>query len=231
MTIPAKLILLRHGETQHNAERRITGLHDPELNAKGEAQADAAGAFLVDIYIDKTYSSHLKRAFNTASRALKASNAQNHLQNADGSWQIEQRPEIAEIDWGAFSGLSKDSVEIKSFPWNYDSVPPGGESQKQACARVKAFFETVVVPHLERGENVLLVAHSGVVNVFNIILGLVPVPPPGKPMLREAIENAMPSVFDFEDGVFVGEASVKKANNENNKNPAAPKKDGTGPKP
>ncbi len=62
----ATLIVLRHGQTEHNILNIATGQMDIPLTALGEEQARAAGPLIRGIHIDKIYSSHLQRAFNTA---------------------------------------------------------------------------------------------------------------------------------------------------------------------
>jgi len=201
----AKLVILRHGETEYNKQRLLTGKHDAQLTETGKQQANEAGVLISPIRFDKAYSSNLSRAFNTAALALKSSKTQTHLLNQDGSWQIEQRPEIAEIDCGDFSGRSKDDPEVLRFPWSYEASLPGGESQKQVVARLQKFFDTEIMPRLSRGENVLIVAHSGILRAFDIVLGIHEVSSaPGQPSRKKSIPNAAPTVYEYENGVMTG---------------------------
>jgi len=191
----AKLVLMRHGETDQNRLRLMTGQLDIPLNKIGEEQARAAGPLIKDIPFDKAYSSTLSRAFNTAALALKA---------AGQDIPIEQRKEIVEGDSGEFTGRNIDTdPEVKKFVRLYDTAPPGGESDKQLVARVQKFFDEEVLPRLKRGENVLVVSHSGTVRAFDIALGLYPAPPDGTPWpTRRSVPNAGPSVHEYEDGVL-----------------------------
>ena len=68
----AKLILLRHGESQWNHENRFTGWVDIDLSETGIAQARAAGRKIAGIPLKHVYTSALKRAINTAKFALEA---------------------------------------------------------------------------------------------------------------------------------------------------------------
>ena len=61
------LYLVRHGETDWNAQRRIQGSTDIPLNATGRAQAATTGRLLARREWDGIYSSPLSRAFETAS--------------------------------------------------------------------------------------------------------------------------------------------------------------------
>jgi 2,3-bisphosphoglycerate-dependent phosphoglycerate mutase len=232
----AKLVILRHGETEYNKQRLLTGLHDAQLTEEGKQQALAAGLLISAIRFDKAYSSNLSRAFNTAAHALTSSKTQAHLLNPDGSWQIEQRPEIAEVDCGKFSGRSKDDPEVRSFSWGYDVALPGGESQKDVVERVKKFFDSEIMPRLQRGENVLIVAHSGILRAFDIVLGTADaslgidqLPKPGEKSNKRSVPNAAPTVYEYENGALKSHflLSISPAN-ENN--PPADKKKNQGPK-
>ena len=88
---------MRHGETQYNAEERMTGRADIPLTSKGEEQGRAVGAVVKHFEIDVLYASPLQRAFNTMVLALEsAGGAHNHLKNADGTWNINQRDSLKE---------------------------------------------------------------------------------------------------------------------------------------
>jgi 2,3-bisphosphoglycerate-dependent phosphoglycerate mutase len=65
MTDMAKLILLRHGESQWNLENRFTGWVDVPLSAKGEKEANEAGEKLKGMDFDQAYTSVLRRAIDT----------------------------------------------------------------------------------------------------------------------------------------------------------------------
>ena len=58
--------LVRHGETSLNADGRLRGLADPELNERGEAQARAGAVALATVDADVVVSSPLRRAVRTA---------------------------------------------------------------------------------------------------------------------------------------------------------------------
>ena len=200
----AKLVILRHGQTEHNKQSLLSGQQDVPLTAAGEEQAREAGALISPIHFSKVYSSNLSRAFNTAALAIKSAKTQPHLLNQDGSWQIEQRPEIAEMDFGTFSGRSKDDPEVLNFKWNHDTPLPGGESLKQVVARVQKFFDSEVMPRLKRGENVLIVAHSGILRAFEIVLGVEKATSQVDPGRKRSIPNAVPVVYEYENGALTG---------------------------
>lgn len=196
------LVILRHGQTEYNKNHLMTGQADVPLTALGEAQGHAAGLLLEGIVFDKAYASNLMRAFNTAALAIGASKNQPRLQKADGTWDIEQRAEIAEVHTGDFTGRNhKTDPEIRAWPRAFDRPLPNGESDKDAVARVQKFFDAELLPRMLKGETVLVVAHAGILRAFDIVLGVVPHPETaaGTSNMR-SVPNATPEVFEFENG-------------------------------
>ena len=94
------------------------------------------------IRIHKAYSSDLSRAFDTEVYALESSGTQEHLRNLDGTWKIEKRPELAEMEVGDFTGRNfTTDPEIINYNWKYVVPLSGGESEKQVLERVQEFFD------------------------------------------------------------------------------------------
>jgi 2,3-bisphosphoglycerate-dependent phosphoglycerate mutase len=154
-----KLILLRHGESQWNLENRFTGWVDVELTAKGEEEAKRAGELIADIPIDKVYTSVLKRAINTANIALTVSGRPD--------LPIERDQALNERHYGDLQGLNKAETakqygdeQVHIWRRSYDVPPPNGESLKDTAARTIPYFETKILPEIEGGKNVLIVAHG-----------------------------------------------------------------------
>lgn len=210
--VKGQLILCRHGQTDYNKAHLMTGIADVPLNETGIAQALDAGQRIAHLRVDTVYSSTLGRAFNTAALALKAAGTQGHLQNRDGSFKIIQRADIVEIDVGDFTGrCHKTDPEITAWIRDFDKPLPNGESDAQATARVQKFFDAEVLPRLQKGETVLVVAHAGIVRVFDYVLGLSAVPTQGVAMgsgKRRSVMNATPVVFGFENGQLVSETHL-----------------------
>lgn len=200
----ALLVILRHGETEYNQQHLMTGQRDVPLAERGKKQGRAAGLLVRHIRFDKAFSSTLSRAFNTAALALEAAE-QTHLLNADGTWQIEQRKEIIELDTGDFTGRNhKTDPEIVAWVRAFDRPLPNGESQEQVVARVQDFFDNELMPRLLRGENVLIVCHAGVVRAFDFVLGTDKAANKKSGIPRKKIPNATPTVYEYEDGVLTG---------------------------
>lgn len=221
----AILVIFRHGETDYNAQHLMTGQRDIPLNEKGVEQAKEAGRLVAHIRFDKAYASKLSRAFNTAALALEASETHVHLRNDDGSWQIEQRAEINEVDTGDFTGRShKTDPEIQAWKRDFNTPLPNGESDRDAVERVGDFYRNDVLPRLERGENVVIAVHAGIVRAFDIVLGFEDIPQQSAwtSKNRKRIPNATPRVVVFEDGVIVDTYHLENAKEGTPSNQNAP---------
>ena len=72
-TVPLRLLLVRHGLSSFNQERRIQGRDDlSNLTEEGHRQARALGKSLADVRLDAVYSSRLRRAASTTASLLEA---------------------------------------------------------------------------------------------------------------------------------------------------------------
>ena len=73
------LILVRHGQSQWNKEKRFTGWADIDLTEKGKKEAKYAGQLIkkLNIEFDVCFTSKLKRAINTSEIILKVLNKNN----------------------------------------------------------------------------------------------------------------------------------------------------------
>jgi len=201
--VKAKLVVMRHAQTKCNGLKRMTGRMDIPLTEIGKKEADAAGTLLNFIRFDKLYSSYLSRTFNTMVHALKFAGMQEHLLNSDGGWNIKKRRELDEMNIGKFTGRSFiTDLEVVNYNWRYNvPLPGGGESEKQVVERVKKFFDSEVKPCLDRGENVLIVTHSGIMRVLGMVIGLEEIPKDAiLETTKKFLPNASPFVYEFEDG-------------------------------
>ena len=92
----AKLILLRHGESEWNTLGKWTGLTDVGLTEKGQGEAKKAGESIKDIRIDRGFCSLLIRAKDTLSIALESAGI--------SDLEIEYNSALNERDYGVFTG-------------------------------------------------------------------------------------------------------------------------------
>jgi len=155
----AKLVLLRHGESQWNLENRFTGWIDVPLSPKGEQEAKAAGQKLAGTKFDRAYTSVLKRAIDTLAIVLEII--------GQTGIPIEKDKALNERMYGELQGLNKAETaqkygehQVKIWRRSYDVAPPGGESLKDTAARVLPYWEKHIRPHLLAGRNVLVAAHG-----------------------------------------------------------------------
>lgn len=151
-----RFVLLRHGQTEHSAERRFSGKADPELTDIGHAQAKRAAAAVAKMgQIDAIISSPQRRALQTAKYCAEAL-------GRDES-DIEVYDGFREMDFGDFEGLTRDEA-LERFPeqvgvWEASSSesPPNGESLAKLHRRVTR--ERLKVQEAHEGQTVLVVAH------------------------------------------------------------------------
>jgi len=171
------ILLIRHGETAWNAERRLQGHLDIALNAEGERQAAALGAALAGEPIDLVVSSDLARARQTA-EAIERARGPRGIDRAG----LLLDPQLRERCYGGFEGLLYSEIAAR-FPlefaaWqarNVDAVLPPGQNQGETF---RGFFERAtkaILGHAARhpGQTLALVAHGGVLEcAYRAALGL-----------------------------------------------------------
>ncbi len=155
----ARLVLLRHGESQWNLENRFTGWVDVPLSAKGIEEAKQAGEKLRGFTFDRAFSSVLMRANETLRIALEV------LGQTD--IPIEKDKALNERMYGDLQGLNKaetakkyGDAQVKIWRRSYDVKPPGGESLKDTAERALPYYEKMVKPHLLKGETIIIAAHG-----------------------------------------------------------------------
>jgi len=155
----AKLVLIRHGESQWNLENRFTGWTDVPLTDKGRAEARRAGELLRGIQFDKAYTSVLQRAIETLDIVL-AVIAQEHI-------PVERDQALNERHYGDLQGLNKAETaakygaeQVHQWRRSYDIAPPGGESLKDTAARTLPYYEAHVAPDVRAGKNIIVSAHG-----------------------------------------------------------------------
>ena len=148
------LLLVRHGETDWNRERRLQGHADPELNAEGRRQAEELAARLAAEPPTAVYSSDLRRARATAEVVAERLGL-----------RVRTDPRLREIDLGEWSGLYVHEVAAR-FPDGYarwqSQAGHGwerGETYAGLEERVSGALFAIAARH--SGESVLVVTHGG----------------------------------------------------------------------
>ena len=179
------LILVRHGQSEWNLEKRFTGWADVDLTGQGKLEACKAGEYIKEIKVDINYyySSFQLRAINT----LKfIQDTLRDKREPIRAWQLNER------HYGALTGLNKDEMkeklgedkihafrrswDIKPDPLSknnpyhplnievYKSIPkeniPDTESLKDTYERVMKFYIDEIQEKLKNDQNILISAHG-----------------------------------------------------------------------
>lgn len=182
----SKLILLRHGQSSWNKENLFTGWVDIPMSEEGNQEAIRAGKKIENIPIDVIFTSTLIRAQMTVPLALlhhKSGKTPVFLHPGEGKleeWSqvyseeaqkklipVYRAWELNERMYGRLQGLNKAETaekfgadQVQKWRRSYDIKPPDGESLEMTAARTLPYFKNRIVPHLQKGENVLIAAHG-----------------------------------------------------------------------
>lgn len=155
-----QLILIRHGETMWNREKRMQGQTDTVLSETGREQAAALGRRLSTTTFAALYSSDLLRAWHTA-RAIAEQTGR----------EIVKDSRLRERSFGIFEGLTHDEIserypqELTCFRSRDPGyVVPGGESAETFHARCLPCLQEIAERH--PGEEVLVVTHGLVLDAL-----------------------------------------------------------------
>ncbi|HEX8962290.1 MAG TPA: histidine phosphatase family protein [Rhodocyclaceae bacterium] len=159
MTPKTRICIVRHGETDWNAAKRMQGQIDIPLNAAGRAQAAATAAGLADERFDALYSSDLLRTWQTAEPIAQASGL-----------EVRALPGLRERHYGRMQGMTpaEAKVSLPDLHAAYAGRDPhhdleGGESLTAFAERVATTLAELAAAH--SGETILIVAHGGVLDI------------------------------------------------------------------
>ena len=171
------LILVRHGQSLWNKERRFTGWADINLTDDGKFEAKKAGMLIKELDLDfhNFFTSNLKRAINTLEIILEVINKPNA--------NIIKATELNERHYGNLTSLNKDEItkkygKEKVHIWrrSFDVPPPAmdlshpykniidsniaGESLKDTYNRVIPYYEKKIEPLIKDKKNILISFHG-----------------------------------------------------------------------
>ncbi len=154
-----EIILIRHGETEWNSQKRMQGHSNSDLSLVGQAQIQALGQWMKNVPFDLIYSSDSLRAKQTAEAITQFSGHE---------LQFDQR--LREKNLGVFEGLTSEEARerhpevfrlFKTAGSKY--VIDEGESTQQLQDRALEIVNEIRIKHPE--ERVLLVTHGGFIRV------------------------------------------------------------------
>jgi len=184
------LILVRHGQSLWNKERRFTGWADIALTEDGKLEAKKAGQLISELKIEfhACFSSKLKRAINSLEIILKTLGKQNS--------NIFKTDALNERHYGDLTSLNKDEIikkygskQVQIWRRSFDVPPPPmenehpyknkinseilSESLKDTFNRVIPYYEKSIKPLISSKKNILVVFHGNsiralLMNIFNI---------------------------------------------------------------
>jgi probable phosphoglycerate mutase len=182
------IVLIRHGETAWNAERRLQGHLDIALNAEGLRQAEALADALAGEHIDTIFSSDLQRARQTAQAVADRK-----------AMPLHTDVRLRERCFGGFEGLLYADI-AQRFPREFaawqarevDAPMPEGARQAETF---RQFYQRSVqaigeLAEQHEGQSLVLVAHGGVLEcAYRAALGLSLETPRDFPVLNASINR------------------------------------------
>jgi glucosyl-3-phosphoglycerate phosphatase len=156
-------VLLRHGRTAWNAQRRFQGHADPPLDEVGRTQAYEVATLMAALHPDLLVSSDSARAMQTAQIVSEVADL-----------PVRAEPRLRERGLGHWEGLTREEVAVK-YPDEYtdwaagrDVSRRGGETREEVAARAHAAFQ-----ELPAVATVVLVTHSATAMALaNALLGI-----------------------------------------------------------
>jgi 2,3-bisphosphoglycerate-dependent phosphoglycerate mutase len=223
MKEPKKLVLLRHGKTEFNIEKKFCGWTDIELGKTGEKEAKEAGKLLAEnnYTFDVFYTSFLKRAIQT-------------------TWIIQQQTDLMwtplittwrlnERHYGALQGIKHEEMEKKYgkeqvFLWrrSYKTKPPQlektdprnpanetkyknlkptqiplGESLEDTVKRVIPYWKKEIAPNIKKGKKILISAHGNSIRALVKYIENIP----DDEIPKVEIPTAKPIIYELDNNL------------------------------
>ncbi|MBI3321708.1 MAG: 2,3-diphosphoglycerate-dependent phosphoglycerate mutase [Candidatus Omnitrophica bacterium] len=163
------LVLIRHGQSQWNLENRFTGWVDIPLTDAGRDEARRGAALVRHLRFDRAFTSALRRAQETLDIVLDVL-GQREI-------PIERDQALNERHYGALQGLDKAEMarqfgerQVHIWRRSFDVAPPKdktqwnpdgvSESLKDTAARTLPYFHAKILPLVQAGQQILVVAHG-----------------------------------------------------------------------
>ena len=159
-----RILLVRHGQSQGNAERRFGGHSPTPLSELGLRQAEATGRALVTEGVTAIYSSDLLRAVQTAGPLAR-----------ETGLELNQTGALRERSVGRMEGLTFEEA-AEAYPEEYgallrrdfEHVLSGGESYRQLLDRAAAELDRAIERH--RGGTIVAFSHTGTICILALHL-------------------------------------------------------------
>ena len=217
------LILVRHGQSLWNKERRFTGWADIDLTEQGKLEAERAGQLIKELNVefDAYFTSRLKRAINSLDIILKILDKKDSV--------IIKSSALNERHYGGLTSLNKDETikkygnkQVQIWRRSYDVSPPRmdpqhpyknkinsdilSESLKDTFERVMPYYNKKIEPLISLKKNILIVFHGNscrsllkkIFNISNKKIVELEIPT-GNPFLIEFGENLKVKKYKYLD--------------------------------
>jgi len=201
MSSTTHVVIIRHGQSQGNAEGRFGGHTDTPLSPRGRKQAQATAKALASENFSAIYSSDLPRAIETASPLARLTGV-----------SLETTEALRERSVGVMEGLTFEEA-AEQHPEQYQAllrrdfehVLSGGESYRQTLDRASRQLDDAIEKH--KGGRIALFAHTGTICILILhLLGALDAPDL-KPVWI-ATANCGIARFDLRDDGFVRVLSI-----------------------
>jgi 2,3-bisphosphoglycerate-dependent phosphoglycerate mutase len=216
----AKLILMRHGQSEWNRLDLFTGWVDIPLSAKGVEESIEGGKKIASIPVDVIFTSSLIRGQMTAMLAM--------INHSSGRVPCVQHPGEGKLDewgqvysdatkencipvycawqlnermYGKLQGMNKQEMrkkfgdeQVQIWRRSYDGAPPEGESLEMTAARTIPYFMEQILPLLESGKNIFIAAHGNSLRSIVMFLDQLS----HEQVVKLEIATGAPIVYTFE---------------------------------
>lgn len=220
----AKLILMRHGQSQWNLYNLFTGWVDIPLSLKGIEEALEGGRLIKDEPIDLIFTSSLIRAQMTAMLAMSVHHSgkvpvilhpgEGNLEQWAGIYSPETQSQtipvvrawqLNERMYGELQGVNKAEMiekygveQVQIWRRSFDIPPPQGESLAMTAARSIPYFEETIVPYLEQDKNIFIAAHGN--SLRSIIMKLDGLN--AQEVVHLELATGHPIIYEFKEGQY-----------------------------
>lgn len=230
----AKLVIVRHGQSQANCDNIFTGWTDVPLTEKGIEQGQMVGDELarMGIQFDDAHTSYMSRAIKTMNIILERID-QLYIP-VYKTWRLNER------HYGALSGLNKAKVkeevgaeQLHRWRRGYSEVPPKlkhrqherrydrlgvkmpySESLAMTQKRLLPYWEDQIAPRLMDGKNQLIVAHGSSLRALIKYLDQIP----DDQIDQVEVPNGKPILYEFDTALNITKKTFITMDGEENGN-------------
>lgn len=189
----AKLVIVRHGQSEWNAQNKFTGWVNVDLAPKGIAEAKEAGEKLKGFKFDKGFTSALLRAQKTLKLALEV--------QGQSDLEVVENEKLNERMYGDLQGMDKDQArkefgeeQVHIWRRSFDTPPPGGESLKGTADRVLPYYTEVIEPELKAGKTIIIAAHGNSLRALIMHLEKLS----REEILKTEVPTGKPKLYEFD---------------------------------